>query len=66
MMDEHRKEAGFADEQLLAPSAIIFQPCAAVLVGVEFPGGAFVEGFAHEAGRILKAEPSLVFERQGA
>ena len=36
------------------------------MVWIEFVGGAFVEGFAHEAGGVLEAEPGLVFELEGA
>lgn len=36
------------------------------MVWVEFVGGAFVEGFAHEAGDVGEAEPGLVFELEGA
>ena len=66
VVDEHGEEAGFADEDLFAPLAVAVEPGSAALVWIEFVGGAFVEGFAHEAGSVLEAEPGLVFELEGA
>lgn len=65
-MDQHGEKAGFADEELFAPLAVAVQPGSAALVWVEFVGGAFVKGFAHEAGDVREAEPGLVFELEGA
>lgn len=66
VVDQHGEEAGFADEDVFAPLAVAVQPGGAALVWVEFVGGAFVEGFAHEAGDVGEAEPGLVFELEGA
>lgn len=45
-MDEDGEQTGFADGDLLAPLAVAVEPRGASLVGIEFPGSAFVEGVA--------------------
>lgn len=64
VVDQHCEEPGFTDEQLFAALAIGIEPDGTALVCVEFPGGAFVEGSAHETGGVLKAEPGLVLQQE--
>lgn len=66
VMDQHREQSRLTDQMLLAPLAVVVQPCSAMLIRIELSQGAFVERFAHQTGGVLEAEPGLVVELNGA